>query len=128
MKKSHYPLCFCVSLHFKIYIYIFFSSPTRPSGPSWSWSWHVRVCVCVWCPLPMQFFSRPLIGPQITWPDPGLSLVNPPSLSYDSGGGGVGGGWGLFCSKAPCWRWWRLRQRRQGGGGGLPPNFFDCFI
>ena len=41
-------------------------SPTRPSGPSWSSSRHVRVsvCLCV-CPLPMQFFSRPLIGPQI---------------------------------------------------------------
>ena len=24
------------------------------------------VCVSVECPLPMQFFSRPLIGPQIT--------------------------------------------------------------
>ena len=34
-------------------------------------------CVCVRvCPLPMQFFSRPLIGPQITWSDPGLSLVD----------------------------------------------------
>ena len=33
----------------------------------------------------VQFFSRPLIGPQITWPDSGLSLVNPPSLPYCSG-------------------------------------------
>ena len=33
----------------------------------------------------MQFFSRPLIGPQITWPDPGLSLVNPP-WSLKNGG------------------------------------------
>ena len=37
----------------------------------------------------MRFFSRPLIGPQITWPDPGLSLDNPPFLPY-GGGGGVG--------------------------------------
>ena len=27
------------------------------------------VCLCV-CPLPMRFFPRPLIGLQITWPDP----------------------------------------------------------
>ena len=42
------------------------------------------MCLCV-CPLPMRF-SRPLIGPHITWPDPGLSLVNPPSLQYGGGG------------------------------------------
>ena len=55
-----------------------------PRGPSWSESRHVRlfVCVSVECPLPMRFFSRPIIGPQITWLDPGLSLVNPPSLPY----------------------------------------------
>ena len=43
----------------------------------WSSSHRVCVCVClcVWCPLPMQFFSRPLIGPQLTWSDPGLSLA-----------------------------------------------------
>ena len=41
-----------------------------PSGPSWSVSHRVRprdnICLCVVCPLPMRFFSRPLIGPQIT--------------------------------------------------------------
>ena len=64
--------------------------PTRPNGPSWSSSQHVRVfvCLCVWCPLPMQFFFRLLIDPQMTWPDPGLSLVNPRSLPYGGGGGG----------------------------------------
>ena len=31
----------------------------------------VRPHVCVGtCPLPMRFFSRSLIGPQVTWPDP----------------------------------------------------------
>ena len=42
-------------------------SPTRPSGPSWSVS--RNVCIFIGrqvCPLPMRFFSRPLIGPQIT--------------------------------------------------------------
>ena len=29
----------------------------------------------------MQFFLRPLIGPQITWSVPGLSLVNPSSAA-----------------------------------------------
>ena len=42
--------------------YIF--SPTRPTGPSWSSSRDVHVSVE--CPLPMRFFSRPLIGPQVT--------------------------------------------------------------
>ena len=51
--------------------------PTGPSGPSWSSS--RKVCVlCVVCPLPMRFILRPLIGPQVTWSDPGLSLVPPP--------------------------------------------------
>ena len=27
---------------------------------------HIRLCLFAACPLPMQFFSRPLIGPQIT--------------------------------------------------------------
>ena len=36
--------------------------------------------VCPWltiscvCPLPMQFFLRPVVGPQVTWSDPGLWL------------------------------------------------------
>ena len=51
-----------------------------PSGPSWSKSRHVRMCVCL--RHRMQFFFRPLIGPQITRPDAGLSLVIPPSLPY----------------------------------------------
>ena len=44
----------------------------------------MSVCLSV-CPLPMQFFSRPLIGPQITWSDPGLSLVEA-SKKIASGG------------------------------------------
>jgi hypothetical protein len=44
----------------------------------------------------MQFFLRPLIGPLITLPDPGISLFNPPSIHFGGGGGGggVGGGGG----------------------------------
>ena len=33
------------------------------------------------CPLFMSLFSMPLIGPQITWSDPGLSFVDPPPSS-----------------------------------------------
>ena len=47
--------------------------------------------LCLLSPFHVIFF-RPFIGPQITWPDPGLSLVNPPSLPY----GGGGGGWLIF--------------------------------
>ena len=52
-------------------------SPTRPSGPSWSESRHVRVFVIVFvCLSPSNaIFSSPLIGPQVTWTDPGLSLA-----------------------------------------------------
>ena len=54
-------------------------SPTRPSGPSCSSS--RKVCLLSFvCPLPMQFFLRPLIGPRVTWSNPGLSLVDPPPL------------------------------------------------
>ena len=37
----------------------------------------VCLCLCV-CAIECSFFSRPLIGPQITLSDPGLSLVDPP--------------------------------------------------
>ena len=47
----------------KGYACLFIFSPTRPSGPSWSVS--RDVCIFI-CPLPMRFFSRHLIGPQIT--------------------------------------------------------------
>ena len=40
----------------------------------------MSVCLSGWCPLPMRFFSRPLIGPQVTWSVRGLWLVNTPSL------------------------------------------------
>ena len=43
----------------------------------------------------MQFFSRPLIGPEITWSVPGLSLVNPPPWPLPPPGGQGGGGGGL---------------------------------
>ena len=33
----------------------------------------VCLCLCV-CAIECSFFSRPLIGPQTTWTDPGLSL------------------------------------------------------
>ena len=52
-----------------------FFSPTRPSGPRWSESRHVHVSVCVFdVPFPYNFF-RPLIGPQVTWSDPCVSLA-----------------------------------------------------
>ena len=35
----------------------------------------LSVCLSI-CPLPMLFFSRPFIGPQITWSDPGLLFVD----------------------------------------------------
>ena len=35
-----------------------------PTGPSWSKSCHVRLWLCV--RHRVQFFSRPLIGPQVT--------------------------------------------------------------
>ena len=54
-------------------------SSTRPSGPSWSSSRHVSVSAYLFVPS-SAFLSRPLISPQITWSDPGLSLVNPPPL------------------------------------------------
>ena len=38
----------------------------------------MSVCVFLCLSLFMRFFSRPLIGPQVTWSDPGLSLVDPP--------------------------------------------------
>ena len=41
--------------------------------------WCQYICLSV-CPLFMLFFSRPLIGPQVTWSIQGLWLVNPPSL------------------------------------------------
>ena len=47
----------------------------------------MSVCLYV-CAIGCSFF-RPLIGPQITWPDPGLWLINPPSLPYGGGGGGA---------------------------------------
>ena len=71
-------------------------SPTRPCWaelvielpcPS------VSLSLCLSVPSGAAYFSRPVIGPQITWPDPGLSLLNPPSLPY-GGGGGCGGGGG----------------------------------
>ena len=49
-------------------------------GPLWSSSWDVRILYLV-CPLPMQFFPRPLIGPRITWSDSGLLLVHQNSVS-----------------------------------------------
>ena len=70
--------------------------PTLPSGPSWSISHHVclSVCMSVCMRHRVQFFSRPLIDPQKTWPDPSLSLVNPPSPPWGWGAWGGGGGWG----------------------------------
>ena len=41
----------------------------------------LSVCLCLFLRHQMQFFARPLIGPEITWSVPGLSLVNPPGLS-----------------------------------------------
>ena len=70
-------------------------SPTRPL-----WAELVlespcpSVCLCACLRHGVQFFSRPLIRPQITWPDPGLSWVNPPSLPYGGGDGDGGGGCG----------------------------------
>ena len=52
-----------------------------PTGPSWSVSHHVRVSVCVSAPSGAVFF-RPLIGPQVIWSVPGLSLVLPSSLPW----------------------------------------------
>ena len=54
-------------------------SKNRPLG-----RFFLRVAMSVYilyisvCPLSLSFFSRPLIGPQITGSDPGLSLVDPP--------------------------------------------------
>ena len=67
-------------------------SPTRPSGPSGpSWSTSHKVCLFIYLsPSHAIFFeashwpsghlirSWPFIGPQVTWSDPGLSLVDPP--------------------------------------------------
>ena len=39
--------------------------------------------------------SLVLIGPQVTWSDPGLSLVDPPCWEGVGGGGGLGGGGGV---------------------------------
>ena len=41
-------------------------SPTRPSGPSWSVGHNVHVYVCPSIFNFNYFFSRPVIGPQIT--------------------------------------------------------------
>ena len=54
-------------------------SPTRPSGSSWSSSRKVCLSVCLISPFHVIFLT-PLIGPQVTWSDPDLSLV-PPSIS-----------------------------------------------
>ena len=60
----------------------------------------VSLFICLMSPFHVTF-SRPHIGPQITWPDPGLSLVNPLSLPY---GGGGGGGPQDFCvSQSSFW-------------------------
>ena len=58
--------------------WVFKESALRPILSS---SRDVRLSVCLFvCPLPMWFFSRPLIGPQVTWSDPGLSLPKPVGL------------------------------------------------
>ena len=44
----------------------------------------VCVCVCL-CALSGAVLFRPLIGPEITWSIPGLSLVLPPSLLWKLG-------------------------------------------
>ena len=64
--------------------WIFSFSKNRPLG----WLFHrvamwVYIYICLYiflfvCPLFMSTFSMPLIGPQVTWSDPGLSLVNAP--------------------------------------------------
>ena len=56
---------------------------TRPSGPSWSSSCHVYLSVCLSVVFRhrVQFFFRPIIGPQVTWSVPGLSLPPPPVLA-----------------------------------------------
>ena len=41
----------------------------------------MSVYLCVVLCHRVQFFSRPLIGPQVTWSVPGLSLVLPPPSS-----------------------------------------------
>ena len=41
----------------------------------------MSVFLSIYMSLFMYFFPRPLIGPQVTWSDPGLSLVDPP-LSF----------------------------------------------
>ena len=63
-----------------------------PTGPSWSRSHHVRLsvclCVCLRClSKGGPRGAKPLIGPQITWSDPGLSLVNPPPSPFNNASG-----------------------------------------
>ena len=55
-------------------------SPTGPSGPSWSSSHDVRVLSSAFIYLSPShaIFSRPFMGPVITWSVQGLSLVSPP--------------------------------------------------
>ena len=43
------------------------------------------VCLSVCLRHRVQFFPRPLIGPEVTWSVPGLSLVLPPSLLWKLG-------------------------------------------
>ena len=50
----------------------------------------MSVAIYVSCPLPVKFISRHLIGSQITWSVPGLSLSNPLSSPPPFGGGGMG--------------------------------------
>ena len=106
-------------------------------GPLGQFGLVVKMTVCVYvyifiCPLPMQLFTRPLIGPRITWSVWGLSLVTPPSLPYCGGGGRGDEGWGggvlylfnfffnlfLFDEK----HLWRGRQRWGRGRGILKKN------
>ena len=68
----------CESNH-RLFCYWLCFSPNWPTVPIQSSSRDVRPHLA-WCPLPMRFFLRPLIGPQITWSVRGLWSVNHPSL------------------------------------------------
>ena len=84
-KKVHclivfYNFCLSVGPYTFIYIYTFI----KESGLG-RFFHRVAMSVCDFgnlfvCPFPMQLFSRPLIGPQATWSDPDLSLVDPQKL------------------------------------------------